>query len=245
MAKIKPFKGWLPVPILPAAQIQATSYAQHLAYLEWYIDYLSGQVALCEVLANKVTSIGADSTDEQYPSAKAVQDKLAIIATALQTLSGAVADIPQIRVNRPLAGTEDPLTALEYNGTNYKVIGDGQQVTVPTQVEVGTDKVTVTFPDLPAGAVIDRVDVLLKVSGGTTAQLRSLTPSSEIILGTYISTAQDGGLGYCVWNASPSSAGGVTYITFEIASNTLWTNALTSSDVGLAGNSRIYYHIEA
>lgn len=245
MAKIKPFKGWLPVPILPAAQVQATSYAQHLAYLEWYIDYLSGQVALCEVLADKVTSIDADSTDEQYPSAKAVYTRLNALGDVLTLLSSTVADLPHIRVNRPLAGTEDPLTALEYNGTNYKVIGDGQQVTVPTQVEVGTDKVTVTFPDLPAGAVIDRVDVLLKVSGGTAAQLRSLTPSSEIILGTYISTAQDGGLGYCVWNASPSSAGGITYITFEIASNTLWTNALTSSDVGLAGNSRIYYHIEA
>lgn len=245
MAKIKPFKGWLPVPILPAAQVQATSYAQHLAYLEWYIDYLSGQVALCEVLANKVTSIDADSTDEQYPSAKAVYTRLNALGDILTLLSSTVADLPRIRVNRPLAGTEDALTSLEYDGTNYKVIGDGQQVAIPSQVTVDTGKVTVTFPSLPEGAVIDRVDVLLKVSGGTAPQLRSLTPSSEFNLGTYISTSQDGGLGYCVWNASPSTAGGITYITFEISSNTLWSTALTSSDVGLAGNSRVYYHIEA
>ena len=121
MAKIKPFKGWLPVPILPAAQVQATSYAQHLAYLEWYIDYLSGQVALCEVLANKVTSIDADSTDEQYPSAKAVYTRLNALGDALTLLSSTVADLPRIRVNRPLQGGEADLTSLEYDGTLYAV----------------------------------------------------------------------------------------------------------------------------
>lgn len=121
MAKIKPFKGWLPVPILPAAQVQATSYAQHLVYLEWYIDYLSGQVALCEVLANKVTSINADSTDEQYPSAKAVYTRLNALGDVLTLLSSTVADLPRIRVNRPLQGGENDLTSLEYNGTLYAV----------------------------------------------------------------------------------------------------------------------------
>lgn len=244
MFKLKKFKGWLPVPVLPAAQVAATSYAQQLAYLEWYVDYLASIIGNAQDVNDKVTTLTPDVTDEQYPSAKAVQDKLTIIATTLQTLSGAVADIPHIRVNRPLAGTEDPLTALEYDGTNYKVIGDGQQVAVPSQVEVSADKITVTFDSLPAGAVIDRIDVLLKVSSGTTPQLRSLTPSSEFTLGTYISTAQDGSLGYCVWNASPTTAGGITYISFEIASNSLWQTALTASDVGLAGNSRVYYHIE-
>ena len=121
MAKIKPFKGWLPVPILPAAQVQATSYAQHLAYLEWYIDYLSGQVALCEVLVNKVTTINEDSTDEQYPSAKAVYTRLNALADILTLLSSTVADLPRIRVNRPLQGGEDDLTSLEYDGTLYAV----------------------------------------------------------------------------------------------------------------------------
>ena len=34
----------MPVPVLPAAQVQATSYEQHLAYVEWYLNYLSGTV---------------------------------------------------------------------------------------------------------------------------------------------------------------------------------------------------------
>lgn len=45
MFKLKKFKGWLPVPVLPAAQVAATSYAQQLAYLEWYVDYLAGVIS--------------------------------------------------------------------------------------------------------------------------------------------------------------------------------------------------------
>lgn len=245
MFKLKKFKGWLPVPVLPAAQVAATSYAQQLAYLEWYVDYLASIIGNAQDVNDKVTTLTPDVTDEQYPSAKAVQDKLTIIATTLQTLSGAVADIPQIRVNRPLTGTEDPLTALEYNGTNYKVIGDGQQVEIPSQVTVGADKLYISYKDLPAGAVIDRIDVLLRVSGGTVAQVRTLMPSDEILLGTMVSTDQSGGNGYCIWNTSTSTAGGTTIMTCEINSNTLWTTPLTSSDNGFADNSRIYYHIEA
>ena len=114
MAKIKPFKGWLPVPMLPAAQVQASSYMQHLAYLEWYINYLFGQVQLCEVLANKVTTIDNDSTDEQYPSAKAVQTKLNAVANALQLIKTQVDAIPKIEVNKPLQGGEADLTSLEW-----------------------------------------------------------------------------------------------------------------------------------
>lgn len=244
MAKIKPFKGWLPVPILPAAQVQATSYAQHLAYLEWYIDYLSGQVALCELLANKVTTINEDSTDEQYPSAKAVYTRLNALADILTLLSSTVADLPRIRVNRPLAGTEDPLTALEYNGTNYKVIGDGQQVLIPSQVSVGPGEISITHKTLPAGAVIDRIDVMLYVSSGTTPQMRTLIPTDEIILGSLMSTSQGGDLGYCVWNKTTSVSGDTTITKCEISTNTLWATPLTAADIGYADSSRIYYHIE-
>ena len=38
--KFKPFSGFCPVPVLPASQAAATSYMQHLAYLEWYIEHM-------------------------------------------------------------------------------------------------------------------------------------------------------------------------------------------------------------
>lgn len=135
MAKIKPFKGWLPVPILPAAQVQATSYAQHLAYIEWYLDYLSRQVQLCEVLANKVTTIDGDSTDEQYPSAKAVYTKIQVVAGLLDMLKNQVDAIPKIEVNKPLQGGEANLTSLEWEDpetavkTLYAVGGGTSQST--------------------------------------------------------------------------------------------------------------------
>lgn len=40
MKKFKPFSGFCPVPVLPSSQVAATSYMQHLAYLEWYIEQL-------------------------------------------------------------------------------------------------------------------------------------------------------------------------------------------------------------
>lgn len=133
--KLKPFKGWLPVPVLPAAQVQATSYAQHLAYLQWYVDYLAEEVTLCEVLANKVTTIDADSTDEQYPSAKAVQTKLTAVGNAMQLLKTQLDAIPKIQVNKPLQGGEADLTSLEWEDpdtavkTLYAVPQGGSQAT--------------------------------------------------------------------------------------------------------------------
>lgn len=38
--KFKPFSGFCPVPVLPSSQVAATSYMQHLAYLEWYIEQM-------------------------------------------------------------------------------------------------------------------------------------------------------------------------------------------------------------
>ena len=100
------------------------------------------------------------------------------------------------------------------------------------------------FHDTDHRGTIDRIDVLLRVSGGTVAQVRTLMPSNEILLGTMVSTDQSGGNEYCIWNISTSTVGGTTIMTCEINSNTLWTTPLTSSDNGFADNSRIYYHIE-
>lgn len=157
--KLKPFKGWLPVPVLPAAQVQATSYAQHLAYLEWYIDYLREQIELCETLANKVTDIDNDSTDEQYPSAKAVQTKLNAVASALQLIKAQVDAIPKIEVNKPLQGGEADLTSLEWedpetavktlyavpqSGGSTQITGTGTLYDNPNSTQVGSFNYVIT-----------------------------------------------------------------------------------------------------
>lgn len=199
--KIKPFKGWLPVPVLPAAQVQATSYAQHLAYLEWYIDYLSEQVALCEVLANKVTSIDADSTDEQYPSAKAVYTRLNALADALTLLSSTVADLPHIRVNRPLQGGEDDLTSLEYDGTLYAVPQGGGSV----QREI----VKAESASAQAAATEEKAAIAEAVKVGTTL---SVNANNEIVIPAGVTKVLISG---CA--ASTSAAAGA--LTFRIRKN--------------------------
>ena len=72
MGFLRPFKGFMPVPVLPAAQVQATSYEQHLAYVEWYLNYLSGTVntkteALEAAIAEKSTVVANEALGGTEP----------------------------------------------------------------------------------------------------------------------------------------------------------------------------------
>ena len=174
--KIKPFKGWLPVPVLPAAQVQATSYAQHLAYLQWYIDYLSEQVALCEVLANKVTNIDADSTDEQYPSAKAVQTKLTAVGNAMQLLKTQLDAIPKIEVNKPLQGGEADLTSLEWEDPDTAV---KTLYAVPQGGSGQREIIKAASASVQAAATEEKAAVAEAVKVGTTL---SVNANNEIVI---------------------------------------------------------------
>lgn len=71
MKKFKPFSGFCPVPVLPSSQVAATSYMQHLAYLEWYIEQLrkhfeeqdSDFDAAIEGIQDSFETVGADIED--------------------------------------------------------------------------------------------------------------------------------------------------------------------------------------
>ena len=174
--KLKPFKGWLPVPVLPAAQVQATSYAQHLAYLQWYIDYLAGEIALCEQLANKVTNIDADSTDEQYPSAKAVYSKLQVVAGLLDMLRGQVEAIPKIEVNKPLQGGEADLTSLEWEDPDTAV---KTLYAVPQGGSGQREIIKAASASVQAAATEEKAAVAEAVKVGTTL---SVNANNEIVI---------------------------------------------------------------
>lgn len=110
---IKPFCGLLPVPILPAAQVAATSYEQHLAYIEWYIKHLYTEVSATEETVNTLgDSVGS----------------LGETLTALQTT---VDNIPIVKANEALVGTESDLTELTIGGVKYKIPegGSGSDIT--------------------------------------------------------------------------------------------------------------------
>lgn len=66
--KFKPFSGFCPVPVLPSSQAAATSYMQHLAYLEWYIEQMRKHFeqqdtdfdAAIEQIQDSFETVGAD-----------------------------------------------------------------------------------------------------------------------------------------------------------------------------------------
>lgn len=66
--KFKPFSGFCPVPVLPSSQAAATSYMQHLAYLEWYIEQVRKHFeqqdtdfdAAIEGIQDSFETVGAD-----------------------------------------------------------------------------------------------------------------------------------------------------------------------------------------
>jgi hypothetical protein len=76
-------------PTIPAAQIQSDWNQSDSSALDFIknkptIPSISG----CELTANKVTSLTAQSTDTQYPSAKCVYDIVGNIESALTTILG-------------------------------------------------------------------------------------------------------------------------------------------------------------
>lgn len=118
-----------------------------------------------------------------------------------------------------------------------------QRVIVPSQVTCGSNSVTIAFTLLPTGAVVDRIDLFLLVSGGTVPQIRTLFRDTRV-LGNFISSDMGGGNGYANWNGQWSTAGLSTYIVASISSGSLWSTPITSNDSARAADCRIYYHIE-
>lgn len=118
-----------------------------------------------------------------------------------------------------------------------------QRVIVPSQVTCGSNSVTIAFTLLPTGAVVDRIDLFLLVSGGTVPQIRTLFRDTRV-LGNFVSSDMGGGNGYANWNGQWSTAGLSTYVVASISSGSLWNTTITPSDSARAADCRIYYHIE-
>ena len=198
MLPLQPFHSFMPVPILPAAQMQATSYEQHLAYIEWYLNYLSKNFNESSVKAN-------------------------------EPLEGGEADLTELTVNNVKYAVP------QGGGDDYNVL----KVATPTSVVVGVDSITVNYADLPAGAVIDEMVLVVGVSGGTVPRIVRITPKSNTMA---LSSDQGGGNGYCNWTRSKISAGGTTSDNFSYSAQTLWSTGYITGDTGDAANSKIYYH---
>lgn len=89
--KFKPFSGFCPVPVLPSSQVAATSYMQHLAYLEWYIEQLRKHFETQDTDFDAAIERIQDSFESVNADIEALDDRVA----ALEESSGD-ADAPQL-----------------------------------------------------------------------------------------------------------------------------------------------------
>lgn len=122
---VKPFRGFLPVPILPAAQVQATSYEQHLAYIEWYLNYLAGAV-------NSIVPGTAVEANPELDGGEDDLDSIEIAGTKYAIPSGGgAAAAPEILevyglLSAPLTDSEAVALSAGYSSTDKITLDSGK-----------------------------------------------------------------------------------------------------------------------
>lgn len=91
---LRPFNGgFLPLPILPASQVAATSYEQHLAYIEWYLNYL----------ANEVNGISGEVT--QLTGTGDILDQSTVVGTYKYVVTGKTVTLQILIPEAPVTTT--------------------------------------------------------------------------------------------------------------------------------------------
>ena len=83
---------------------------------EWLEQIISSTYNAIEYINNKTTAINSSSTDTQYPSAKAVNDK---ILSEISSLNQQINNLLGNKQNTILSGTTEPLSSLGVDGDIY------------------------------------------------------------------------------------------------------------------------------
>lgn len=83
---------------------------------EWLEQIISSTYNAIEYIINKTTSVSSSSTDTQYPSAKAVNDK---ILSEISSLNQQINNLLGNKQNTILSGTTEPLNSFGVDGDIY------------------------------------------------------------------------------------------------------------------------------
>lgn len=234
------FKGCGPDLVLPASQVQATSYAYQLAYIQWLIEQLSTTVSQLSgaVVANPDHT--GDEADLEYikigetvykvagsgGSTVEANETVDPAAPALTTLT-----IDGVGYNVPQAPEIDSLLSLRYTFTGT--------VTQDTSLQKIT--MTIDHDDIPDNAVIERAVVFGQYNTYFMQVELDFTDSGYANIGPIKPTDDHS---YSLFMIT-KTAGSTT---------TDWTIGLSGSDNANTGlfdaNSdisqvRLYYHIPA
>lgn len=211
---------------------------------------------LIENTANKTTTVGPDSTDDQYPTAKAVYDalpKIEIIDNLNSTAADKALSANQGRIlNEMMGGVEARLTNLENNTyVDLTTLSDNPSTMSTRATTYGLARsADITYTELQVGQSISRVKFdITKSTEEMDAWLNSLVfPADDNILVLAADDAEGSIISAQIMDAAGTKAlcfgsDGIAYATNDIAEAGIshgWIvgqfdgfNALDENGVGL------------
>lgn len=182
--------------------------------------------------------VGVDKNGKLWTEPTTIPEELTQeiddLSNAVDLLNGDVSDIGD-----DVDDLDDRVTALENAPAgqgNLNVIHNG----VVTMLTNNT--MSVTYPDLPTGAFIDKIEWECFVSGGTTPRIVTMYPY-QWRTDKFVSTGEGSSTAYATWDVTYSNPlTGYTELKAALDSNTLFNPAFNNTGDSVSW-AHLYYHI--
>lgn len=172
---------------------------------------------------------------------EAVEDLAAETSLAVDDLETAVqADGTQINsLKTRMTNAENRITALENGGGGGGGGNCYQQVVGQFSISQADGHIllSLTYNSIPDTAVIDSIDIVVKVSGGTVYRAFTLYHGFN---NEYVVSENGSGNGYSLFTMASGSNMGLTIAVFTQVSNTLWVTNIATGDTPV--RAIIKYH---
>ena len=177
------------------------------------------------------------------PATPEMTQEVGIRNCRLYTLPG---DATVQEFEERLEDVEDAVDSLDTRVTDLENSGGGgggncyQQVVGQFSIQEVNSQIllSLTYNELPAAAVIDSIDVVVKVSGGTVYRAFTLYHGFN---NEYVVSENGSGNGYSLFTMASGSNMGLTIAVFTQTSNTLWTTNIATGDTPV--RAIIKYHV--
>lgn len=177
------------------------------------------------------------------PATPEMTQEVGIRNCRLYTLPG---DATVQEFEERLEDVEDAVDSLDTRVTDLENSGGGgggncyQQVVGQFSIQEVNSQIllSLTYNELPAAAVIDSIDIVVKVSGGTVYRAFTLYHGFN---NEYVVSENGSGNGYSLFTMASGSNMGLTIAVFTQTSNTLWVTNIAAGDTPV--RAIIKYHV--
>lgn len=177
------------------------------------------------------------------PATPEMTQEVGIRNCRLYTLPG---DATVQEFEERLEDVEDAVDSLDTRVTDLENSGGSgggncyQQVVGQFSIQELNSQIllSLTYNELPAAAVIDSIDIVVKVSGGTVYRAFTLYHGFN---NEYVVSENGSGNGYSLFTMASGSNMGLTIAVFTQTSNTLWVTNIATGDTPV--RAIIKYHV--